>query len=174
MSAIERTRQAELVVEEDLTKYLCFLLNNKSYAINISCVKEIMEHTEVTPIPMMPEFFRGAINLRGSGVPVLDISIRLGMGASQISKRSCIVIVEVEVNEERLDVGVMVDAVSEVTEILSSNIEKVPSFGGHLQTDFMHGMGKVNEKFVIILNVDRIFSMEDLEKLSEVSSMSIM
>jgi purine-binding chemotaxis protein CheW len=173
MSAMIKTARQEVKTAEEMDKYLCFLLNNKSYAINISRVKEIMEHTEITPIPMMPEFFRGAINLRGSVVPVIDISNRLGMGASQISKRTCIVIIEVETDDEHLDVGVMVDAVSEVADIPSEHIEQAPSFGGRLETEFMHGMGKLNDNFVILLNVDRILSMEDVEMLKEIGDLSV-
>ena len=173
MSTVANSKLETVTQDEDLDKYLCFLLNDKSYAINISCIKEIMEHTEITPIPMMPEFFRGAINLRGSVVPVIDISNRLGLGVSQISKRSCIVIVEVETDDEHLDAGVMVDAVSEVADIPSENIEKTPSFGGRLHTEFMHGMGKLDQRFVILLNVNRILSMTDIEILKDISDMPL-
>lgn len=173
MSVIANTERKNDTADKDLDKFLCFLLNNKSYAINIACIKEIMEHTDITPIPMMPEFFHGAINLRGSVVPVIDISSRLGMGTSKISKRSCIVIVEVEVGGEHLDVGVVVDTVSEVADIPPESIENAPSFGGRLHTEFMHGMGKLDEKFVILLNINRILSLEDMEMLKEVSDMSV-
>lgn len=172
MNSLVKTDEIHNSVEEELNKYLCFLLNNRSYAINISCIKEIMEHTEITPIPMMPEFFLGAINLRGAVVPVIDISNRLGMGTSQITRRSCIVIVEVKSGNEKLDVGVMVDAVSEVADMPEVNIEPPPSLGGQLRTEFMRGVGKLNEKFVILLNMNRILSMADVELLKELGEIS--
>jgi purine-binding chemotaxis protein CheW len=163
------TKNDELATaQQDLVmKYLTFLLGDKSYAISILKIKEIIEYGVVTPIPRMPEFICGAINLRGSVVPVIDLQERLGKGKSDITNRSCIVIIEMQFSSETLNIGVIVDAVSRVMDLKASEIERAPSFGGAIETDFIEGMGKVNEEFVVILNVDRVLSLDNLNILSK-------
>jgi len=118
---------------------------------------------------MMPPFIRGVINLRGSVVPVIDLSCRFGNQVTEISKRTCIVIVEVQDGDFRHDIGIMVDAVSEVIEIPSGEIEPPPSFGAKIRADFIHGMGKVAGKFVIILNIVRVLSVDEIAMLAKVA-----
>jgi purine-binding chemotaxis protein CheW len=118
---------------------------------------------------MMPDFIRGVINLRGAVVPVVDMSARFGRTASEVTRRSCIVIIEVEGDEEKQDVGVVVDSVSEVLEIPASEIEPAPSFGARIRADFINGMGKVDGNFVIILNADRVLSVDEMAMLSGAS-----
>ncbi len=158
------TAQQDLVM-----KYLTFLLGDKHYAISILKIKEILEYGSVTPIPKMPDFVCGAINLRGKLVPVIDLLERLGNGKSEIEKRSCIVIVEMKFASEVLSIGVIVDAVSKVMDFKNSDIETAPSFGGSIDTGFIEGMGKVDEEFVIILNIDRVLSLDDLALLADSS-----
>ncbi|MBL1261025.1 MAG: purine-binding chemotaxis protein CheW [Thiotrichaceae bacterium] len=150
----------------ELDKYLCFWLGKKRYAANILCIKEIMEHMEVTSIPMMPDFLCGVTNLRGKVVPVIDLGKRLGMDGVSIGRRTCIVIMEVSIHEASMDVGIMVDAVNQVADIAPDQIEAAPSFGGNLSTEFIEGMGKVGDDFVVILNIDRLLSLDDLNLLS--------
>jgi purine-binding chemotaxis protein CheW len=119
---------------------------------------------------MMPSFIRGVINLRGAVVPVIDLSARFGRSATQITRRTCIVIIEVPTEEERHDIGVVVDAVSEVLEIPGSEIEPPPAFGAKIRTDFMEGMGKVNGKFVILLDVSKVLSVDEIASLSIVAA----
>jgi purine-binding chemotaxis protein CheW len=133
------------------------------FAVGILNVKEIIEYGNLTEIPMMPPFIRGVINLRGSVVPVIDLSARFGHAQSEVGKRSCIVIVEVSENDFRHDIGIMVDAVSEVLEIPASEIEPPPSFGARIRADFIQGMGKVAGKFVILLNIARVLSVEEID-----------
>ena len=147
-------------------KYLTFHLGEKSYAFSILRVKEIIEYGEVTPMPMMPAFIRGAINLRGEAVPVIDLALRLGLGTTEVARRTCIIVVEMEGAGETLPVGVMVDAVSRVLDLRAEEIEPAPTFGGHLRTDFIAGMGKVEGRFVVLLEIGRVLSMEDLRELS--------
>ena len=147
-------------------KYLSFVVGEETYAISILKVKEILEYGGVTPVPMMPKFLRGAINLRGHVVPVVDLAMRLCGEKTEPSRRTCIIIVELKLDASSMDVGLMVDLVSSVQDIDSGNIESAPSFGGKINTDYISGMGKTEDSFVILLNVDRILSMEDLEKLS--------
>jgi len=149
-------------------QYLTFLLSGEMFAIAILNIKEIIEYGNLTEVPMMPGFIRGVINLRGSVVPVVDLSARFGRDKTEVSRRTCIVIIEVEGSDEsKLDIGVMVDSVSEVLEIPRSEIEPPPAFGAKIRVDFMHGMGKVAGKFVIILNAEKVLSVGELSMLGE-------
>ncbi len=148
-------------------QYLTFLLGGEMFAIGILNIKEIIEYGSLTEVPMMPGFIRGAINLRGSVVPVVDLSSRFGRARTEVSRRTCIVIIEVESAEEKHDIGVMVDSVSEVLEIARSEIEPPPAFGARIRVDFMAGMGKVAGKFVIILDADKVLSVDELSMLGE-------
>lgn len=152
-------------------QYLTFTLNGEMYSIAILNVKEIIEYGSVTEIPMLPDFIRGVINLRGSVVPVIDLSCRFGSEPTKVARRTCIVIVELlqENSDARHDIGIMVDSVSEVLEIYSNDIEPAPNFGVRIRTDFIAGMGKVNGRFVIILDVARVLSIEELALLTQVT-----
>ncbi len=147
-------------------QFLTFLLDGEMFAIGILSIKEIIEHGQLTKVPMMPEFIRGVINLRGQVVPVVDLLVRFGRDSAVVGKRTCIVIIEVETEGERHDIGVVVDAVSEVLAIPAGEIEPPPSFGAKIRADFIHGMGKVNGKFVIILSVDKVLSVDELALLA--------
>jgi purine-binding chemotaxis protein CheW len=151
-------------------QYLTFLLGGEMYAIGILNIKEIIEYGQVTEVPMMPAFIRGVINLRGRVVPVIDLLARFGKPSTAINKRSCIVIIEVEADGTQQDIGVVVDSVSEVLEILASEIEPAPSFGAKIRADFISGMGKVNGKFVILLSVSKVLSVEEMSMLSGVTA----
>ena len=157
-------------VEEAPSQYLTFLLSGEMFAVGILNVKEIIEYGHLTEIPMMPSFIRGVINLRGSVVPVIDLSARFGGKVTELSRRTCIVIVEVsdELGDQvsRHDIGIMVDAVSEVLDIPGSEIEPPPSFGARIRADFIFGMGKVAGKFVIILNINKVLSVEEIAQLT--------
>lgn len=155
---------------EEQQQYLTFLLGGEMFSIGILNIKEIIEYGSLTTVPMMPDFIRGVINLRGAVVPVIDLAARFGRNQSPITRRSCIVIIEVEANGDKHDVGVVVDSVSEVLEILASEIEPPPNFGAKIRADFIAGMGKVNGKFVIILNVDRVLSIEEMAIISNGSA----
>ena len=151
-------------------QYLTFSLGGEVFALGILNVKEIIEFGNITEIPMMPAFIRGVINLRGSVVPVIDLSARFGGKTTEVSRRTCIVIVELGEGEERQDLGVIVDAVNEVLEIPRSEIEPPPTFGAKIRADFIQGMGKVDGRFVIILNVDRVLSPQEITMLASMSS----
>ena len=156
----------QATIEED-HQYLTFLLGGEMFAIAILNIKEIIEYGSLTEVPMMPSFIRGVINLRGSVVPVVDLSSRFGRSRTEVSRRTCIVIIEVENGDEKHDIGVMVDSVSEVLEIPRSEIEPPPAFGAKIRVDFMQGMGKVAGKFVIILNANKVLSVDELSMLGE-------
>jgi purine-binding chemotaxis protein CheW len=151
---------------EQLHQYLTFMLSGEIFAIGILSIKEIIEYGNLTEVPRMPLFIRGVINLRGAVVPVIDLGARFGKQATAISRRTCIVIIEVEHEDEQQVVGVMVDAVNEVLDIQANEIEPPPTFGAKIRTDFIRGMGKVDGKFVIILNVDHVLSLGEMSGLA--------
>jgi purine-binding chemotaxis protein CheW len=173
MNAVVQTRASHAVVASqpaaalEPAQYLTFQLAGEAFAINILSIKEIIEYHSLTEVPMMPACVRGVINLRGAVVPVMDLLVRFGRKPSEVTKRTCIVIVEVEAEvdgeRERQVIGVVVDAVNEVLDIAGDDIEPAPAFGARIRTDFIHGMGKVRGKFVILLNVNHVLSVDDLE-----------
>lgn len=139
-------------------QFLSFMLDGEMYAMNLQPVREIIEYPGETTVPMMPPCIRGVINLRGAVVPVLDLSVRFGRGASQIGRRSCIVIVETA----GLVIGVLVDAVNTVLDIDPAEVEPPPSFGARLRIDFIAGVGKWNGRLVILLNTETVLSPEEI------------
>ncbi len=146
-------------------KHLTFRISDETYGVSISAVKEIIEYPSVTSVPMTPSVIRGVINLRGNVVPVIDLAVRLGMDASKSGKRSCVIIVELEADDEISDVGFMVDAVSEVVDISADDIEAAPSFGAKIRSDFISGMGKRNDEFVVLLALPHVLSIRELSEL---------
>jgi len=156
------TNARQLASAGEANQYLTFTLGGEMYAVGILNVKEIIEYGNLTEIPMMPAFIRGVINLRGAVVPVIDLAARFGGKASDVQRRTCIVIVEVQQEEGKHDLGVMVDAVSEVLEIPGTEIEPAPAFGARIRADFIAGMGKVDGKFVIILDIQQVLSVDEM------------
>lgn len=154
-------------LNNDSRQYLTFMLGTETLALDILAIKEIIEYGEITSVPMMPPFIRGVINLRGSVVPVIDLSVRFGHNAHEVTRRTCIVIMEVHSAETSYEVGAVVDAVNEVLNIPLAEIEKAPSFGSKIRADFISGMGKIGDKFIIILNNDKVLSFEEISLLSE-------
>lgn len=147
-------------------QYLTFQLAGESYAIGILAIKEIIEYSSLTEVPMMPPYVRGVINLRGAAVPVIDLAVRFGRATASVTKRTCIVIIEVMGNDGRQTIGIVVDAVNEVLDIPGSDIEPPPAFGSGIRTDFIRGMGKVHNKFVIVLDVSRVLAFDELNNLA--------
>jgi purine-binding chemotaxis protein CheW len=164
--------QLAAVAIEDSQQYLTFMLGAEVFAINILSIKEIIEYGQLTEVPRMPEFIRGVINLRGAVVPVIDLGARFGKQPTSLSRRTCVVIIEVEHEGEQQVVGVMVDAVNEVMDILPDQIEPAPNFGANIRSDFIAGMGKVEGRFVIILNVSHVLSLDEIATLAAVGDAS--
>ena len=156
--------------EQDAQPYLTFLLGGEMFAVGILNVKEIIEYGHLTAVPMMPAFIRGVINLRGAVVPVIDPVARFGGAPSVAGKRSCIVIVELREGDGSHDIGIMVDAVSEVLDIPAGEIEPPPAFGARIRADFIQGMGKVGGRFVILLDIDRVLSVDEIAALAGVAA----
>ena len=173
MGALVRGGQQEVAVakEQEQCQYLTFLLGGEMFAIDILNIKEIIEYGSLTTVPMMPEFIRGVINLRGAVVPVVDLSVRFGRKSMEVTRRTCIVIIEVEAEGEKQDMGIVVDSVSEVLEIPRSEIEPAPAFGARIRVDFIQGMGKINGRFVVMLNADHVLSIDEMVVLTQAGGM---
>ncbi|KWS98005.1 chemotaxis protein CheW [Pseudomonas syringae] len=169
MGSLVTTRQTATAVEEE-AQYLTFMLGGEMFAIGILGIKEIIEYGSLTVVPMMPAFVRGVINLRGAVVPVVDLSARFGRQNSDITRRSCVIIIEASSEDgQPQDIGLLVDNVSAVLEIPASQIEPPPNFGARIRADFISGMAKVDGKFVIVLEFDRVLSIDEMSSLAEAS-----
>jgi purine-binding chemotaxis protein CheW len=151
-------------------QYLTFMLDGGQYAFGILAIKEIIEYCRVTVVPMMPTWIRGVLNLRGSVVPVMDLSARFGGRPTAVTKRTCIVIVDVGMNEDRHNVGLIVDAVNAVLDISPADIEPPPTMGTMIRSDFISGIGKVADRFVIILNAERVLAEDALGTPGEMAA----
>ena len=148
-------------------QFLTFTLGDEVFAMDIRTVREIIQYGPMTTVPLMPSFVRGVINLRGAVVPVIDLQARFGRAVASVGKKTCIVIFDAVRDGERVELGLMVDAVSEVIEIAASQIEPPPNFGAAVRRDFIRGMGKVANRFVIILEPDRAFDVNEMAELCE-------
>jgi purine-binding chemotaxis protein CheW len=173
MGAIMAAKKAGALVEKDARalhesgQYLTFVLGGEVYALGILNIKEIIQYGDLTQVPMMPPFIRGVINLRGRVVPVVDLAARFGRGVTSVSRRTSIVIIEMQQGDESesQSIGIMVDAVNEVVDIAASEIEPPPSFGAKIRPDFISGMAKQSGRFIIVLNLDKVLSMEEMVAL---------
>jgi purine-binding chemotaxis protein CheW len=150
----------------DRAQYLTFSLAGGEYAIAVLRVREIIEHEAVTRVPSTPPFVRGVINLRGSVVAVVDLARKFGLPESPVTKRTCIIIVEVESDDGRLVMGVLADAVDQVVEFRPAEIEAPPSFGTPVRVDYLQGLGKLDGEFVLILDTDRVLSAGELSEVA--------
>ena len=163
MALNKRTRAAlERAQAEKRDQYLAFVLGGEAFAMEIRSIREVIQYGGLTEVPLMPAFIRGVINLRGSVVPVIDLSVRFGRALTEIARRTCIVILEVEHAGDMVTLGVIVDNVSEVLEIGPSEIEPAPAFGSNLRSEFLAGVGKVGGRFVILLDVNHVLSIDEL------------
>ena len=155
--------------DAEQTQYLTFRIGSEEYAIGVLHVKEILEYDTLTKVPNTPGSIRGVINLRGSVVPVVDLAVKFGSKESTITKRTCIVIVEVDLNGERAVMGVMADSVSQVIDLLPGDIEPAPSFGTRVNVAYLHGMARstTGKKFVLLLDTGKVLSTDELLAASE-------
>ena len=147
-------------------KFLTFLLQREEYGLEILKVREIIGLMEITTVPQTPSYVRGVINLRGQVIPVIDLRLKFGLAEGEYGHRTCIIVVDVK----GLLMGIVVDTVSEVIDIDGGNIEATPSFGTKLDTDYILGMGKVNERVKILLDIDRVLTSEDLVLVEEMQA----
>ncbi len=149
-------------IQTEKNQYLTFDLDGEVFAVEVSKVREILDFTEVTSVPQMPVFMRGVINLRGSVVPVIDMRCKFGLDTIDDTVDTCIIIVEVEIDNETSVLGALVDSVQEVLDIDEDQIEPPPRMGARMNSAFLHGMGKYDGRFIMILNIDKVFSSDEL------------
>ncbi len=147
-------------------QYLTFKLKEEVFAIEISKVREVLEYTTVTNVPRTPDFMSGVINLRGNVVPVIDLNLKLGMPQTERTIDTCIIIVEISVSGETVVIGALADSVQEVIEIEPENIEPAPKIGTSLNIEFLKSMGKKDDHFMMILDIDKVLSIEDIAAVS--------
>ncbi len=152
--------------ETSSRQYLAFTLAEETYALAIEKVREILEWMPVTRVPRCPEFMIGVVNVRGGVVPVIDLRVKFGMEATTKTVNSCIVITEISLGNETIVLGALADSVQEVIDLEPDAIEPAPKIGTRVDMDFIHGIGKREESFVIILDIDRVFSEEELAGVS--------
>ncbi len=152
------------MVEADATaqQYLTFLLGEEVFAVDIRSVREIIQCGAVTMVPLMPDFVRGVINLRGAVVPVIDLKARFDRDQTQVGTKTCIVIFDASREGEKVELGLMVDSVSEVIDLLAAQIELPPQFGTSIKRDFIQGLGKVKGEFIVILAPERALDVDDM------------
>ncbi len=149
----------------ELKQYLTFKLDNEIFALDVATVREVLDFTTVTKIPRTPEFMRGVINLRGSVVPVVDLRLAFNMSATEKTVNTCIIVVEVSLEGEGTVIGALADSVEEVIDLEPEQIQAAPRIGTSVNTDFIRGMGKRDTQFIMILDIDRVFSAEQLAGL---------
>ena len=151
----------------DTSQYLNFTLGKEVFALDISSVREVLELTAITKIPRTPDYMCGVINLRGHAVPVMDMRLKFGMPTTEATVDTCIIIVEVEFAGERIIMGGKVDSVREVFDLMPEHIEAAPRMGTSINTDYIKGIGKQEDTFVIILDIAKVFSAEELALAKE-------
>ncbi len=142
--------------------YLTFTLGEEVFAVDVQKVREVLDFTSITKVPRTPDFMRGVINLRGSVVPVIDMRLKFGMEGTGETVDTCVIVMEVSLEDETTVIGAMADSVKEVFDLDPEQIEPPPRIGTSLNTEFIHGMGKHNEQFIIILDINRVFSADEL------------
>jgi purine-binding chemotaxis protein CheW len=146
----------------ETTQFLTFKLADEVFALDITKVREVLDFTTVTKVPRTPEFMRGVINLRGSVVPVVDLRLKFGMTKTESSVNTCIIITEVTVENDTTILGALADSVQEVLDLEPGSIAPAPKIGTKLKTEFIKGMGKRDDRFIIILDIDKVFSSDEL------------
>jgi purine-binding chemotaxis protein CheW len=146
----------------ETTQFLTFKLGNEVFALDITKVREVLDFTTVTKVPRTPEFMRGVINLRGSVVPVVDLRLKFGMTKTESSVNTCIIITEVTVDNDTTILGALADSVQEVLDLEPGSIAAAPKIGTKLKTEFIKGMGRRDDRFIIILDIDKVFSSDEL------------
>ena len=164
------TEKNDMVQDEEAIQYLTFKLDDESFATEISKVREVLEYTQVTPVPRSPDFMQGVINLRGSVVPVVDLRLQFGMTTIEPTVDSCIIIIEVDIEGTSTVLGALADSVQEVIDLSPDQLEPAPSFGTRIDNDFVQHMGKLDDRFVIVLDMNKVFSIEQINRVEKTSA----
>jgi len=152
---------------ESTGQFLSFVLDEEVYALDIRQVREVLDLTTITKVPRMPDFMRGVINLRGGVVPVVDLRLKFGLPATEKTVDTCIIIIEISLEGETTMIGALADSVQEVMDLDQDQIKAPPKIGTRLKTEFIRGMGKKNDRFIIILDIDKVFTSYELSQVVE-------
>lgn len=152
---------------ENISTYLSFKLGDETFAANVEKVINILEMQPITKVPHSPEYMKGVMNLRGSVLPVIDLRIKFGMPEEEITKDTCVIVLNIVMEDERVFVGALVDAVKEVIEIDMDKTEAAPSIGTKYKADFIHGMWKHKESFIMLLNIDMVFTEDEILNMKD-------
>ena len=160
--------------EAAASQYLTFSLDKEQFAVDIRKVREVLEFSKVTKVPRTPDFMRGVINLRGSVVPVIDLRLKLGLSRTEATIDTCVIIIEVESAGESLVLGALADSVQEVIELDPKSIEPPPRIGTRVNIDFIRGIGKREEQFIMLLDINRVLTDEDLRVVSAGAEQPVM
>ena len=169
MTALPARAAAAAPTPPASAQYLSFSLGTEVFALDIRGVREIIQFGTLTTVPLMPRFLRGVINLRGAVVPVIDLQVRFGRAPATVGKKTCIVVFDAVRDGERTELGLMVDAVSEVVDIEPGRIDPPPSFGAPVTRDFIRGMGRLGDRFVILIDPARAFDVEEMAQICAAS-----
>lgn len=167
---VDDAKQNAGPVLDESIQCLTFSVASERFAVDILDIREIIEVGMMTSVPLAPDFVRGVVNLRSNVLPVIDLAVRLGRERQDISKRTCIVVVEVSVARERLSLGILVDEVNEILEIDPEHLQPPPRVGGRMRTDFIRAMGRVDDIFIVLLNMNYVLNRGDMEQLQELAS----
>jgi len=161
----------EAMNDEDTIQYLTFKLDGESYATEITKVREVLEHTDITRVPRTPEYMLGVINLRGNVVPVMDLRKQFDLATAEVTVDTCIIIVEVNIEGQPVVIGALADSVQEVIDLRSDQMEPAPTLGTRVSNKFIKAMGKTtDDSFIIILNMDKVFSVEQIHEAEKTSA----
>ncbi len=147
-------------------QYFTFILKKELFCIEVLPIKEIIEYINITRVPMMQNFVKGITNVRGNVIPVIDLSERLSLGQTEVDKKTCIVIVEVKQGEFNYDMGILIDSINQVLELEDAHLEATPHFGSKIEERFISKMGKVEGKFINVLNLDSILNIKELSVIN--------
>jgi purine-binding chemotaxis protein CheW len=162
-----KEKSDENISSGNVQQFLTFVLNDETYGVGILHIREIIEYDNLTVVPLMPDFISGVINLRGNVVPVVNLARRFGHEAKEIGKRTSIVIIDIkDTEDESVEVGMVVDVVNEVIELAESDIAAAPTFGAKIRTDFIQGMGKIDDTLMILLDVNHVLSINELSSVT--------
>ena len=154
---------------KETTQYLSFTLSDEVFAVDVARVREILEFKGTTRIPQVPEYMRGVINLRGSVVPVIDLRLLFGLTRTESTINTCVIVLEIAIEDDTIVVGALADSVREVLELEPTEVEPAPSIGTKLNTDFIKGMGKHNEQFLMLLDIDKLLNDDTMGTIRKAS-----
>jgi purine-binding chemotaxis protein CheW len=163
------TEQAQVSTAQRAGKYLTFKLRKEEYGLEILKVQEIIGMMNVTRVPKMPGYVRGVINLRGKVIPVVDLRLKFGLDHQDDTERTCIIVVQIDGGEHEVTIGIIVDEVSEVLDVAEDQIEDPPSFGGAVDTAFILAMGKIGDKVIMFLDIDKVLSVDEMKTVGAVA-----